>query len=116
MSKKKNDRFNAFIKDAVKNTEALNNPAQASHTPGPWAYTLEESEPFITAMQGNTNIAMLFDVTGNEHLANARLIARAPDMLNALHLAHRELKEFYARTTDSEALRVVDDLLKQLSA
>lgn len=58
------------------------------HTPGPWIIN-NEIRTAINA--GDKHIAMVnyaktreYDLTGEEHEANARLIAEAPEMLEAI--------------------------------
>jgi hypothetical protein len=63
----------------------------SAHTPGPW----ETDERFIT--RGNTSLAEVFDVSldikaQGEGDANARLIAAAPDLLDALKDAKHVLR------------------------
>ena len=58
------------------------------HTPGPWQYALEDgTTAFITEADGSTIICIRTteNTTGHRHLAaNVRLIASAPDLLDAL--------------------------------
>ena len=57
------------------------------HTPGPWSYRLNRhTGPTITADSSDTDIVHLLSITdsGEQELANARLIAAAPDLLAAL--------------------------------
>ena len=63
----------------------------SKHTPGPWIIDGNGIKTSISA--GSKHIAMVNywhvggadDVIGEEHEANARLIAAAPDLLKALH-------------------------------
>lgn len=76
------------------------NANPTSHTPGPWTveYAISsngEGRPRITGMHsaltgGALILASLHDPDGRSH-ANARLIAAAPDMLEALNLAADDL-------------------------
>lgn len=55
------------------------------HTPGPWFYSQESIDPdwYIVKINGGLIVANV-----NSHLrqvANARIIAAAPDLLEALH-------------------------------
>lgn len=61
----------------------------SKHTPGPWLYTQEGKDAYGIVEQDGTSILhmqALSNSTGARNLeANARLIANAPDLLNALH-------------------------------
>jgi hypothetical protein len=51
------------------------------HTPGPWEIQATESDHFITETSGNI-LAIVYDhYLPGRTLANARLIAAAPEML-----------------------------------
>lgn len=55
----------------------------AQHTPGPWLINgPTSSRPLIYSSQGmSDNIADICDSESGEHIANARLIAAAPEMI-----------------------------------
>ncbi|MDT3468959.1 hypothetical protein [Stenotrophomonas maltophilia] len=57
----------------------------SKHTPGPWAYQ-EDSDAYTHIVRGPNNrfICQLAQVTSAEIEANARLIAAAPELLEAL--------------------------------
>lgn len=64
-----------------------------SHTPGPWAASLEYSNdmpgPYLCVASEPHEIAqVLCSDTFTEGLANARLISAAPDLLEALKELH----------------------------
>ena len=74
----------------------------SGHTPGRWEAKRDSGSPSfsyeITTNNGRTGIGLIYCSTesGNptvEDLANARLIAAAPAMLDALHKAFRALCE-----------------------
>lgn len=76
--------------------------SNVKHTPGPWHYDNEPHDPQIIALDG-THIATAHQYAetapGVRHIlksidaeANARLIASAPDLLDALTLAWHALK------------------------
>ncbi len=46
-----------------------------TYTKGKWK-AVDKSEPLITC--GDVSVAMCFDITGDEQIANSRLIAAAP--------------------------------------
>jgi len=60
------------------------------HTPGPWTYSLQagkDTKHFICANQGKKRLALLDPedrLMTDEIAADARLIAAAPDLLDAL--------------------------------
>lgn len=71
------------------------------HTPGPWEIGLRESayamERTIEADAINSGAPLAIirgDGSTKENEANARLIAAAPDMLEALKLARNSLRPF----------------------
>ena len=62
----------------------------SKHTPGPWIIELQNQDaPLIREDQLGLHIAQLASISddGHEELANACLIAAAPDLLAALELA-----------------------------
>ncbi|EKT4441781.1 hypothetical protein QEK83_002441 [Stenotrophomonas maltophilia] len=56
----------------------------SKHTPGPWAYQ-EDSDAYTHIVRGPNNrfICQLAQTTSSEIEANARLIAAAPELLEA---------------------------------
>jgi len=65
------------------------------HTPGPWSAELDCEQPVITSLGAfdEPQIAVVSDGDPRvETEANARLIAAAPEMLEALERASRELE------------------------
>lgn len=60
----------------------------ATHTPGPWAITLDAMDTFVSSADGKTICEIAhsrdFSNPAKECVANARLIAAAPDLLDAL--------------------------------
>lgn len=73
----------------------------ATHTPGPWSVELVAGLPVIVAGRHRVGEAQVDGGIGRlkepgvreEVAANARLIAAAPEMLEALKAAERELQE-----------------------
>lgn len=62
----------------------------AKHTPGPWAYH-NTPTPFLNVNAGGLPICQIYTSTAHgqsmgEQFANARLIAAAPELLEALEL------------------------------
>lgn len=87
----------------------------SKHTPGPWAFT--------DAMYGIDNMRVngVIDAAGNgvancgfdygnrgESIANAQLIAAAPDMLAALHYAARFVEASFCGASAAEIERLGD--------
>lgn len=80
---------------------------EAKHTPGPWIVIARDSS--VKVQRDNHNPicdleADHFSAKDERTLADAHLIAAAPDLLEACHLLFRELSEFCLER-DSEALR-----------
>lgn len=62
------------------------------HTPGPWAYQ-EESDAYTHIVRaGDRFLCQLSQDTSGESEANARLMAAAPDLLEALRMMVRGLE------------------------
>ncbi len=56
-----------------------------AHTPGPWAYEVDESGASVFMDDSDPGRAYVAEVSSQpEQTANARLIAAAPDLLAAL--------------------------------
>ena len=75
--------------------ESAAEPAVAPHTPGPWMVTQPEGMDFAHVTDADPNstagdLCTVWNVTGNA-LANARLIAAAPDLLKLAKLLERAL-------------------------
>jgi hypothetical protein len=82
-----------------------------NHTPGPWVARIKErgaevrtnseAEVYLGyfAHSNTTSAADFYSTTNEECIANARLIAAAPEMLDALRLV-REVYE-YAKDSDN---------------
>lgn len=70
-----------------------------AHTPGPWEVTerptSDDGRPklHIDAHAGNFAVARVFESEGEVGKANAKLLAAAPEMLEALVQAAAHLKE-----------------------
>lgn len=59
----------------------------SKHTPGPWyADKLQDRNAYNIFQYGGTSALLTIGGIGSDVEANARLIAAAPDMLNALKL------------------------------
>jgi hypothetical protein len=56
----------------------------SKHTPGPWAVIESPRGYIVAARDGVYDIAVIRDIGSEDNHANARLIACAPDLLEAL--------------------------------
>ena len=56
----------------------------SKHTPGPWAILSESRGAIVTARDGCYDVAIVRDIGNEDNKANARLIAAAPELLQAL--------------------------------
>lgn len=96
-----------------------------THTPGPWMVAARPSSivgwPVVAQGLGRSICSLSWlgkkpdDVTDEQFAAyraeveaNGRLIAAAPDLLEALKLADAALREIYVRTGDLAAARAHD--------
>lgn len=67
---------------------------QATHTPGPWHVGIKQAEQIVYDAKGNAvanATTYYFDSTKELCHANARLIASAPDLLEALKQCHHAM-------------------------
>lgn len=67
-----------------------------AHTPGPWAFYLpQHTNAFVTdgACNPIANLVVTSPADDSNAASNARLIAAAPDLLEALYVAKRALAE-----------------------
>jgi hypothetical protein len=92
-----------------------------NHTPGPW-YIEQFAHPYgktedrtITGYTRTGNplrIGRAYNVMGpNETDANARLIAAAPDMLEALKIAQEQYENFAGAGKDDGTLGVINSAI-----
>lgn len=76
----------------------------AQHTLGPW--TIEQRPGRKISIHAETwgHLGEIYqtETTKEEGLANAHLIAAAPDMYDALHKAHDAIDELFARLVIAE--------------
>ena len=89
----------------------------SKHTPGPWEMVADPYGP-MQAIMGNgrrmTVVDRLPDWTdeeAHEELANARLIAAAPDMLKALMAAHHRMSNIGCNYDRDDDFRAVCDAI-----
>ena len=63
-----------------------------SHMPGPWAVIPTNAKSYVISGDGGTyDVAIVRDIGKHDNAANARLIAAAPELLEALKMAYRRL-------------------------
>lgn len=102
-------------------------PARVSHTPGPWKitccmdYWVEHSQPITEADDGFRGVAHLGDVSWpnsverqQEWEANARLIAEAPAMYEALKRSADLLDEMVEWTGNYELTAEIRAILARI--
>ena len=65
--------------------------SEAKHTPGPWQWTQHFDPTRSIYKDGFGQIARLYDSSAGTGKANARLIAAAPDLLDALEFVMNRL-------------------------
>lgn len=70
-------------------------------TPGPWKAIITQHITSITDAKDNR---ISWDGLHDHQIANARLIAAAPELLDALKVAVTRLKEWKLKTGDIEEL------------
>jgi len=88
---------------------------KTKHTPGPWV--IERGLPFMVVAQHGGMAALLSDRKPTaDDMANARLIALAPEMAEALTKCHGEFMaiEFLHKIDCSEALADISAILAKL--
>ena len=87
----------------------------SKHTPGPWQYAFEGGTvAFITEADGTTvcKLSTLENSTAHSRLAaNARLIAAAPALLEALYAI--KLCEFNSMSSRHEMLRLAQQAIER---
>lgn len=88
----------------------------AKHTPGPWGTDNYDSEPYINTDGGETNIAMCFDLRDGRQKANARLIAAAPELLEAAKRVSRLCAEWHIKEgISADAFAYTQNVIDMLS-
>jgi hypothetical protein len=93
---------------------------KATHTPSPWSVSIERdkydssravirvrAEEHRNHPQGPLTVARVNQYLSDESVANAHLIASAPDLLSAARLANEELLALGAGSSGSPALRAL---------
>lgn len=81
------ERLKHHVSGAIERGEktAVEAVVKPKHTPGPWMHTKRDSEDTVHTLLNETNpVAHVFSVYGTDREANARLIACAPELLEAL--------------------------------
>jgi hypothetical protein len=92
------------------------------HTPGPWATDHECAHESVIGPNGAMvadcaifGMSKIFRERGGNNVANARLIAAAPDMLTALHQYANDLRYPPAADSIPRRLAMVEALIKKAS-
>ena len=89
------------------------------HTKGPWTATKHDQHwvrvNVTIKAGGNTWVAFMPDEDKEERMANARLMAAAPDLLEALENAVSEL-DYLTVAPDSDYARPDDEIIKAAEA
>lgn len=67
----------------------------AKHTPGPWSVALHNQEPAQVTQNYEPFAHITLTDSGAEELANANLIAAAPELLAALDDLHEQCRRLY---------------------
>lgn len=70
----------------------------SKHTPGPWSWDCPEHRTFVRDKSRQPIAEMALKRTWQEMEANARLIAAAPEMLEALKTGLKNLEELQKAT------------------
>lgn len=100
--------------------EAEGTADRAQHTPGPWeAIQSEYSYGFAIQHSGSSIAAVWPENLRGQTLpsqANARLIAAAPDLLEALEAEMADLEEDIRWSEDSDLARLVERRNRALAA
>lgn len=91
---------------------------KSQHTPGPWKVTGGETSFYPMAVRSEVSQICEFHTWDVQKEANARLIAAAPDLLEALKAAQNWLREYHL-SMDSpidDGLFDLDDTIQQAIA
>ena len=91
----------------------------AQHTPGPWKFGFESVDPewAIVTIEGGLIIANVN--ADHRQEANARLIAAAPDLLEAAHgvdVLYAELQAALPKIANTRAMDIVQDAVRKARA
>lgn len=90
------------------------------HTPGPWTIEGHPQGTGFRVADANKRSVAAFPSTSrrpdDERIANARLIAAAPELLAALKEAHRLLPSLIHTSTDIDAVELGDAIERARAA
>ena len=78
-----------------------------THTPGPWVAREYLSPPNTWFVRGPEDENVTGQAGGKMNEANARLIAAAPDMLEALVAAERQLRPLSGRSRHADLHKII---------
>lgn len=92
---------------------------ETKHTPGPWVMEIpQESNGYVNIQMGDKFASVYGDIVDNighpseESVATARLISKAPEMLEMLDKIRR-FKE-YQRVEDFVSIDEIEELIKKI--
>lgn len=95
------------------------------HTPGPWVadanrFNSDPHDDKAAGIIGGKEDWIIAEICGDvpEHKANARLIAAAPELLEALERLHPQLLKFYdpSDAADTASMRRIGEALELTQA
>lgn len=86
---------------------------KTKHTPGPWKSIQRSTGDIHTQSADGVNVALVTVADYKRQAANARLIAAAPEMLEALEHAQEALCEVGTHEA-AEALERIDSLIARI--
>jgi len=76
---------------------------ETKHTPGPWIYGTHQDSAMVQTAEPCKTVATIYAKAPSEREANARLIAAAPDLLEALERIASATMSQYANAADMAA-------------
>ncbi len=114
------DRATASNNVPTSNLSTDQEALRASHTPGPWTFNIRQAKAdccgavtssigYVKADTGHIEIAVLYRHAHQE--ANARLIAAAPDLLEALKKLQVAVVRYGVQDHDSDDFQPFHDVM-----
>jgi hypothetical protein len=91
----KEDAVNGMLRDTADALDSMRTTTAVGHTPGPWTvHQFDGGDEGQSVMPVNGEQAVAGPFYGTEAQTNARLIAAAPEMLEALRDAALDLTDY----------------------